>query len=75
MDARKEQKIFHRYYSSVEVCGKCGGNGKISVFEEKDIWKQKPPTIITCPLCEGSGMLKKTVTTITDLQPFKQEKY
>ena len=28
---RKEQKIFHRYIRTVEVCGKCGGDGKILV--------------------------------------------
>lgn len=70
---RKEQKIFHRYIRTVEVCGKCGGEGKILVWPEGDLWKQDEPTVETCPLCEGSGMLRKTVTITTDLAPFKRE--
>lgn len=70
---RKEQKIFHRYIRTVEVCGKCGGEGKILVWTEGDLWKQDEPTEEICPLCEGSGMLRKTVTITTDLAPFKRE--
>ncbi len=70
---RKEQKIFHRYIRTVEVCGKCGGDGKILVWSEGDLWKQDEPTEEICPLCEGSGMLRKTVTVTTDLAPFKRE--
>lgn len=70
---KKEQKIFHRYHRSVEVCGKCGGEGKILVWPEGDLWKQDEPTEEICPLCEGSGMLRKTVTITTDLTPFKRE--
>ena len=70
---RKEQKIFHRYIRTVEVCGKCGGEGKILVWTEGDLWKQDEPTEEICPLCEGSGMLRKTVTVTTDLAPFKRE--
>lgn len=69
---RKEQKIFHRYNRTVEVCGKCGGEGKILVWPEGDLWKQEEPTEEICPLCEGAGMLRKTVTITTDLVPFKQ---
>lgn len=68
-----EQKIFRRYYRSVEVCGKCNGEGKILVYPEGDLWKQREPTVEVCPLCEGSGMLRKTVTTVVDLTPFKRE--
>ena len=70
---KKEQKIFHRYYRSVEVCSKCGGEGKILVWPEGDLWKQNEPKVETCPLCEGAGMLRKTVTITTDLEPFRQE--
>lgn len=70
---RKEQKIFHKYIRTVEVCGKCGGDGKILVWPEGDLWKQDEPTEEICPLCEGSGMLRKTVTVTTDLAPFKRE--
>lgn len=70
---RKEQKIFRRFNRTVEVCGKCGGEGKILVYPEDDMWKQQEPKIEICPLCEGSGMLHKTVTTTIDLRPFKQE--
>lgn len=70
---RKEQKIFHRYIRTVEVYGKCGGDGKILVWPEGDLWKQDEPTEEICPLCEGSGMLRKTVTVTTDLAPFKRE--
>lgn len=70
---RKEQKIFHRYIRTVEVCGKCGGEGKILVWPGGDLWKQDEPTEEICPLCEGSGMLRKTVTITTDLAPFKRE--
>ena len=70
---RKEQKIFHRYIRTVEVCGKCGGDGKILVWPEGNLWKQDEPTEEICPLCEGSGMLRKTVTVTTDLAPFKRE--
>ena len=69
----KEQKIFHRYNRTVEVCGKCGGHGKILVYPDGDLWKQNEPTEEICPLCEGSGMLHKTVTVTTDLSPFKRE--
>ena len=70
---QKEQKIFHRYYRSVEVCGRCNGEGKILVWPKGDLWKQQEPSEELCPLCEGSGMLRKTVTTTIDLTPFKRE--
>lgn len=69
---RSEQKIFYRYNRTVEVCGKCGGEGKILVWPEGDLWKQEEPTEELCPLCEGSGLLQKTVTIRTDLSPFKK---
>jgi len=69
----KEQKIFHRYNRVVEVCGKCGGRGKITVWPEADIFKLTKPKEEKCPLCEGSGMLQKTITTTIDLSPFKRE--
>lgn len=69
---RKEQKIFQRFNRTVEVCGKCGGEGKILVWADSDLWKQDEPTEEICPLCEGSGMLRKTVTITTDLTPFKK---
>ena len=68
-----EQKIFHRYNRVVEVCGKCGGRGKITVWPEADIFKLTKPKEEICPLCEGSGMLQKTITTTIDLSPFKRE--
>lgn len=71
---KQEQKIFQRHNRSIEVCGKCGGEGKILVWPEGDLWKQEEPTLEVCPLCEGSGLLRKTVTIITDLVPFKREK-
>lgn len=67
-----EQKIFHRYNRTVEVCGKCGGTGKILVYDEDDLCKYREPKEETCPLCEGAGMLNKTVTITTDLSPFKR---
>jgi DnaJ-class molecular chaperone len=70
---RKEQKIFYRYHRTVEVCGKCDGEGKILVWPEGDLWKREEPKVEVCPLCEGSGMLRKTVTITTDLTPFKRE--
>lgn len=70
---RREQKNFQRQNRSVEVCGKCGGEGKILVWPEGDLWKQEEPTLEVCPLCEGSGLLRKTVTITTDLSPFKRE--
>lgn len=70
---RREQKIFQRQNRSIEVCGKCGGEGKILVWPEGDLWKQEEPTLEVCPLCEGSGLLRKTVTITTDLSPFKRE--
>lgn len=70
---QKEQKIFHRYYRSVEVCGRCNGEGKILVWPKGDLWKQQEASEELCPLCEGSGMLRKTVTTTIDLTPFKRE--
>ena len=69
---KKELKIFQRYIRTVEVCGKCGGEGKILVWPEGDLWKQHEPTEEACPLCEGSGMLRKTVTITTDLTPFRR---
>ena len=69
---KKELKIFQRYIRTVEVCGKCGGEGKILVWPEGDLWKQHEPTEETCPLCGGSGMLRKTVTITTDLTPFRR---
>lgn len=69
----KEQKIFNRYYRSVEVCGKCGGEGIITVYTEGDIYKDGPSLERVCPLCEGYGMLRKTVTITTDLAPFRRE--
>ena len=69
----KEQKIFHRYYRSVEVCGRCNGEGKILVWPDADIFKLTKPKEEKCPLCEGSGMLQKTITTTIDLSPFKRE--
>lgn len=69
----KEQKIFHRYYRSVEVCGRCNGEGKILTWPEADIFKLTKPKEEKCPLCEGGGMLQKTITTTIDLTPFKRE--
>lgn len=71
----KEQRIFYRQLSSVEVCGRCGGRGRILQYSPTDIFKLREPKDITCPLCEGSGLLKKVVSITTDLSPFKQEKY
>lgn len=68
---KKEPKIFHRYQRTVEVCGKCGGDRKVYEWPDWDIWKMSDGEEKTCPLCEGSGMLNKTVTITTDLSPFK----
>ena len=70
---RKEQRIYHRTHHNVEVCGKCGGYGKILVWPEGDLWKQEEPKVEGCPLCEGVGMLHKTVTITTDLEPFRRK--
>ena len=69
---RPEQKIFPHHHSTVEVCGRCGGHGRVLVYPEGDIWKQKEPEEVRCPLCEGSGMVRKTTTITIDLKPFKQ---
>jgi len=69
---QKEQKIFHRYNHTVEVCGKCGGTGKIYVYPKDDLWKQTEAKEETCPLCEGAGLLHKNVTITIDLSPFKK---
>lgn len=69
----KEQKIFNRYYRSVEVCGKCGGEGVITVYPEGDIYKEGPSLERVCPLCAGYGMLRKRVTITTDLEPFRRD--
>lgn len=68
----KEQKIFRRSHHSVEICGRCGGEGQILVWPEGDLWKQDEPTLEICPLCEGTGLLHKTVTITTELAPFKR---
>lgn len=69
----KEQKIFQRFNESIEICGKCGGHGVVKVYPGADIFKVTEPRLETCPLCEGSGRLKKVVTVTTDLSPFKPE--
>ena len=70
---KRELKVFQRYIRTVEVCGKCGGEGKVLVWPEGDLWKEFEPEEVVCPLCEGSGMLKKEVTITTDLRPFKRQ--
>lgn len=70
---RYEQKIFRKYHRTVEACGKCNGTGKVLVYPEDDVWKLQDPDEMVCPLCEGSGLLHKTVTVTTDLSPFKRE--
>lgn len=73
MEKQRDQKIFHRYNRTVEVCGKCGGEGKILVWPEGDFFKQQEPSEEVCSLCLGSGLVRKTVTIITDLAPFRRE--
>lgn len=70
---RREQKIFHRCMRSVEVCGRCGGYGRVVRWPNDDVWKIEKPMEETCPLCEGTGLVQKTVTVTTDLAPFRRE--
>ena len=57
---------------SIEVCRHCEGAGRVFVYPPDNIpWED--PSLETCPLCGGSGLLRKKVTIITELEPYYRE--
>ena len=68
---RKEQKVFRRYDDHIEVCGRCGGEGILTMWPENDPYKLAEPIERECPLCEGSGLVRKRMQTVVDIEPYK----
>ena len=61
------------YQRTVEVCRHCEGSGRVWIFPPEQERKLKDGNWETCPLCKGSGMVRKKVTIITELEPYYRE--
>lgn len=56
------------------ACTRCEGEGVVYLYPPNDYYRREDPTEEVCPLCLGTGLVHRTITTITKLTPFYPQK-
>jgi DnaJ-class molecular chaperone len=65
------EKVRHYDKESIEVCRNCKGTGvAYTVPEFHPYGKEKDPEPFECPVCKGSGRVKKTLNIEITIEPY-----
>lgn len=69
----REARESRRYQRTIEVCRQCEGKGRVWHFPPEEVRKFEEGHWEPCRICKGSGMVRKLVTTITEIEPYYRE--